>query len=180
MQNFYPISRVLYNLFVLLFWLTPLLYLAYWFDPHHTLVNCGWRLAGMTNANLPNLAQLSWPVRFTAWIVSWIPMLVDMFIWYFLIKLFGAYRKGIIFSSGNAKAIRNIGITLLIWEIATLPYQLLLTFVMTAMQPAGQHFIAVSYSNHDLTTLLTAFIIIVIGWIMQRGADLAEEQALTV
>ena len=180
MKNIQSSSRILYVLFVLLFWLTPAFYAAYWFDPNHILSSIGWNLAGLPNANLPALTELSWPVRFAAWIASLLPMMANLFTWYFLIQLFSAYRQGVIFSRQNAKTIRNIGLTLFIWEIITIPYQILLTFIMTSMQPAGKHMIAISYSNHDLSTLLTAIIIIVIGQIMQRGAVLAEEQSLTV
>lgn len=179
MHNIQSVSRILHAVFILLFCLTPLVYAAYWLDPTHTLVRWGWQLAGVSNA-MPPLSQLSLPIRATAWVVSWIPMVVDLFIWYFLIRLFNAYRAGHIFSRPNARAIRNIGITLLVWELLNFPYQILLTFVMTSTQPAGHHFIAVSYSNHDLTNILVAVTIIVIGCIMQRGAELAEEQALTV
>ena len=181
MQNIQSLSRILYGLFIILFWATPLVYAFYWLEPSHTLANSiGWQLAGMANPALPALNQLSFPVCLIGWVVSWVPMLADLFTWYFLIKLFGAYRHGHIFTPRNAKYIRNIGITLLTWEVATLPYQLLLTFVMTSQQPPGHHFIALSYSNYDLANVLAAIVIIVVGWIMQRGAQLAEEQALTV
>lgn len=180
MNKIQTVSLYLYYLFLLVFILTPLVYLVYWLVPQTLFAAIGWSLSGVGGEQFPSVADLSLPLRGVCLVVSLLPMLANLFIWYFLIKLFNAYRQGQIFTGRNARLIRNIGLTQLIWQLMSIPYQILITFVMTAMQPPGHHVIGFAVTQHDVADIVSAVIIILVAWVMQRAAELQQDQILTI
>lgn len=119
-------------------------------------------------------------MRLAGFCVSLIPLVFFIFKSYYLVRLFHLYQKGIIFSLGNVRYIRNIGVVMLLWEIANPFYQVLVTFILTSQNPPGHRFVTFSINNVDVTTTTTAVIIIVVSWIMYRGVELEKEQQYTV
>lgn len=124
--------------------------------------------------------QLTASEKLLGFIVSTIPMMVHLFILYTLVKLFRLFEQGIIFSLENVNRIRNIGYALLIGEIINPFYQIAMGFVLTLHNPPGKGFIGVTFAQNEIGTLLTAFLIILISWIMTEGCKLSDEQQLTV
>jgi DUF2975 family protein len=113
-------------------------------------------------------------------LVSAIPIIVEMFILYSLIKLFKLYEKGEIFSMGHVRYIRNIGLALLIGQIIEPIYQFIMGFVLTLNNPPHHHYAAITLDQTNIGILLTSLLIILISWIMAEGYKLHEEQQLTI
>ena len=113
-------------------------------------------------------------------LVSVIPMMVKMFILYTLIKLFRLYEKREIFSIYHVRLIRNIGYALLIGQIIEPIYQFVMGIVLTMHNPPHHRYAAIMLDQTNIGILLTAFLIILISWIMAEGCKLHEEQQLTI
>ncbi len=102
------------------------------------------------------------------------------YILYFLSQLFQLYEQGVIFSNQNVKYFKKIGYLLLAYQLIDIICSGLLSLILTMGNPPGFRTITVNFSGTNLTVLLTAFMIILISWIMTEGCHLHEEQSLTV
>lgn len=118
--------------------------------------------------------------KLLAFMVDMLPTIVELLVLYFLIKLFGLYEKGEIFSLKNVRYIRNVGYALLINELLRPVRQFLLGFILTWHNPPGQKIALMTISGTNVGIILTALIIILISWIMAEGYKLQEEQELTI
>lgn len=130
--------------------------------------------------DLKVLHTLSPETKFLGFLISLIPTGISMFIFYFLIKLFGLYERGQIFSTPSVKYIRNIGITVLVGELVNPIYLALISAAMTWNNPAGERLSTISISGTNVAMVITAVLIILISWIMAEGHKLQEEQKYTV
>ena len=112
--------------------------------------------------------------------ISAIPLLIQMSIVFWLIKLFRLYEKGSIFSLTHVKYIRNIGYALILSQVIEPIYQFVMGIVLTWHNPPHHHYAAITLDQTNVGVLLTAFLIILISWIMAQGYQLKEEQQLTI
>lgn len=103
-----------------------------------------------------------------------------MLISYFFIKLFRNYEYKNIFSLNNVHIVRNIGYTLIIWQILIPIRQALLSLLLTWHNGPGKRVLVAHFDNNNITIILIAFIVILISWIMAEGYKLQQEQKYTV
>lgn len=113
-------------------------------------------------------------------LASTIPMMVEMFVLYSLIKLFRMYENGEIFSIKHVRYIRNIGYALLIGQLIEPFYQFVMGLILTLNNPPHHRFAAITFDQTNMGILLTALLVILISWIMAEGSKLHEEQQLTI
>ncbi len=59
-------------------------------------------------------------------------------------------------------------------------YQFVMGIVLTMHNPPHHRFAAITLDQTNIGILLTAFLIILISWIMAEGCNLREEQQLTI
>jgi len=144
-------------------------------------------LAGMIKLNaIPTaysksiLHALTIEEKSIGFLVSTVPILVEMFILYSLIKLFRLYENGEIFSIKNVKHIRNIGCALLIGQLIEPIYQSVMGLVLTLNNPPHHRYAAITLDQTNVGILLIALMVILISWIMAEGCKLREEQQLTI
>lgn len=126
------------------------------------------------------LHTLSGSEKLLALCLSSIPMFVQLYILFSLIRLFKLYEKGEIFSINNVRYIRNIGYALLVTQIIDPVYQGAMGFVLTRYNPPGHRFASITLDQANIGVILIAFIVILISWIMAEGCRLREEQQLTI
>jgi hypothetical protein len=91
---------------------------------------------------------------------------------YHLYRLFGNYATGNIFTTESAGQIRQLGITVLLWFGVNI---LLDVTAIAFVRPSPTHGIQFHFDS-----LITGFVIIVISWFMQMGAEMREENELTI
>jgi hypothetical protein len=99
-----------------------------------------------------------------------------------LIKLFGLYAQGDIFTADNVRQIRQIGITVLLIPALWLLGVIAPLLVGVAAYEAGSTtttFMMILPST-PFDEVIAGTIIIVISWIMDVGRELREEQDLVV
>lgn len=126
------------------------------------------------------LHSLSMNEKILGCLISAIPMIVNMFILYSLIKLFKLYEKGEIFSINHVRYIRNIGYALLSGQLIDPFYQFLMGVVLTMHNPPHHRYATITLDQTNIGILLTALLVILISWIMAEGCKLREEQQLTI
>lgn len=112
--------------------------------------------------------------------VECIPLTVTVLIFRRISKLFALYSEGTLFSPENTRLIRSIGLLMLIGQGLLLIYQPLNTAVMSMNNPVGERYIALSISNHNISTIVTALVIIVASWIVGEAQKINDDAKLTV
>jgi hypothetical protein len=126
------------------------------------------------------LHTLSLDEKSVGCLISTIPMIIEMFIVYLLIKLFKLYEKGEFFSINHVRYIRNIGYALLVGQLVEPFYQFVMGLVLTLNNPPHHHYAAITLDQINIGILFTALLVILISWIMAEGCKLREEQQLTI
>ncbi|MBV8803249.1 MAG: DUF2975 domain-containing protein [Gammaproteobacteria bacterium] len=113
-------------------------------------------------------------------LASAILLLMKMFILYSLIKLFKLYENKDIFSIKHVKYIRNIGYALLLGQVFEPFYQFIMGLILTLNNPPHHHYAAITFDQTNIGILLTAFLVILISWVIAEGCKLREEQQFTI
>ena len=126
------------------------------------------------------LHTLSATEKLLAGCINAVPLAVNLFIFYSLVKLFKLYEQGEIFAMANVRYIRNIGYALLVGQLIDPFYQAAMGLVLTIHNPPGHGFVAVGLDQTNIETIITALMVILISWIMTEGCKLREDQQLTV
>ena len=185
MTNIKRVSIFFRVFFQILFIVIPVIQLIGWMHAPAPMIALG----GMINMSIiPRgyenhiLHTLTMSEKMMGFLVSVVPMAIELFILYSLIKLFRLYEHAEIFSINNVRYIRNIGYTLLVGQLIHPFYQLAMGLVLTLGNPAGHHlrFIAITLDQTNIGIILTGLLVVLISWIMAEGCKLREEQQLTI
>lgn len=183
MDKIKRISLFFRVLFQVLFVATPIFLIIAWLESSGTLVLGGGALnfnyipAPYSNSILHTLSDSE---KLLGLCLSSIPMFVQLYILFSLIRLFKLYEKGEIFSINNVRTIRNIGYALLVTQLIEPLYQGLMGLALTRYNPPGHRFVAVTLDQSNIGIILIALMVILISWIMAEGCTLREEQQFTV
>jgi hypothetical protein len=119
--------------------------------------------------------------KLLAFLVSMMTVSVDLFVLYFLVRLFKLYEQGEIFSIDNVGYLRKIGYALLVGQLLINPvYEFILGVVLTWHNPPGHGIASITIGTTNIGIVLMAFLVILVSWIMAEGCKLREEQQLTV
>ena len=167
-------SRRLREVFVVLIVLAPILNVIFWVG-----VGMGNDVLGHS---LPVEVDPDIPVSslVIGCLISMIPTGVFMYALYQLIKLFGYYSKGVIFSLENVSAIRALGKSIIAWVVADFFTSIGLGIVLTLHRGTGNRLLVVSFQNEDLYALVAGFSVLTIAWVMNEARKIKEEQELIV
>lgn len=111
---------------------------------------------------------------------SMLPGVPLMYVFHSLYRLFGYYGQGIIFSRENVRCYRATALGLIIMQIMQIPEDALVSVILTATNPDGQHVLSIGLEDTNITMIVAGIMILVISRIMDQGRMLQEEQALTV
>lgn len=181
MKNYSRLNR--YCLFMA--WLTwiPLLcaivacfspVLFYFFNTHNIGLESGNYSLFVTTIVDVNPTNLNILQSILATILDTLPILMLVFAFYQLRLLFISYSQSHYFAVKSAKHCYYFGIGLVMWVILGLLFEPLLSLILTYIQPQGRY-ISVSLSSEDIITLFPALCIMIIGQILKKAAELAEE-----
>lgn len=123
---------------------------------------------------------LSGSEKLLGFAISCLPLIVNLFIIYSLIKLFKLYEKGEIFSINNVRYIRNTGYGLLATQLINPIYEGVIGLALTWHNPPGHRYASISMDQTNIGILFVGLMVILISWIMAEGCKLREEQQLTI
>lgn len=127
-----------------------------------------------------NLEALRFQWRLLGFLVALVPTSIIMFGFYYLIKLFQLYVKGVVFAQQNIYYIRKIALMFLLQVVATIVIQPFLSLILTLDAAPGGHIISIGLRGEEISNLIIAGIVFLIAWIMEEARKLDEERALTV
>jgi hypothetical protein len=178
------VSSAFRKCFQIMLSLIPIALILFWVNAHHLeymRVHCHALSAMFLSDTIAIMHPMTAINKVWGFIIS---LLLNhgfiMLTLYFLIKLFKLYEKGEIFTQLNVKYVRNIGYTMLASQVAHLFYYPAITLAMTINNPPGHRFSAINFSDGNACAIFTAFIIILISWVMAEGCKLHEEQKYIV
>lgn len=131
---------------------------------------------------LPDFVQLPLPLptRLAGFAITLIPSGIMIFGIIILMRLFQLYQDGRIFHSENVTYLQTLSRTLIIFCIAGIITDALLSVVLTLHHPQGQRMISLGLEGQDFTLLIVGYIMATIARVMQEGCRLQEEHSLTV
>ena len=177
-------SRFFKKVFMLIFCGWPIVLALIWFLPQQDWLaaGIGLSISNFIPAGLFDhiLTPLSGETKAWGFLISFIPMAIGMMTSWLFIRLFQAYEHNEIFSLDSIRILKKIALVMIIGVLLDPVYQALISFVMTAHNPPGWRIINIAIGTGDIRALITAGLIYLITYIMQEGAILREEQALTV
>ena len=112
--------------------------------------------------------------------IQLLPLSITIGICYRLAQLFHLYEEGSLFELDNIKIIKQISIFMITGELIQIIYQPLITAALSFNNPAGQRFASITLGSTNLTTLITAFIILIASWIVKEAHELKNDAQLTI
>lgn len=118
--------------------------------------------------------------RFIILSIESLPLSITVLICHQLAKLFRLYESGHLFEEENIRLIKNISIYMILGEFIQLIYQPLITAALTFTNPSGQRIASITLGTANISTLITAFIILVASWIIKEAHKLKTDALLTI
>ncbi|EEX94907.1 hypothetical protein VIOR3934_13567 [Vibrio orientalis CIP 102891 = ATCC 33934] len=162
---------------LILFWFSFVFVAAFdtilWFSA--TLFDAQW-----FNSSFPVEVEL--PLSLTRSLVAYIPSMFSAFLtmallWQ-LIALFGLYEQGHIFEQQNAQCYKKLSYLLIATPFISAISELLLSLALSYNDGAWS--LTVSVDDVDITMMIIGFIVRVIAVVMERAAELQQENELTI
>ncbi|WP_419418592.1 DUF2975 domain-containing protein [Legionella sp. D16C41] len=182
MNKIQATSRILSHFFKFLCWFLPLLtaYLILFKLPK--LLDLISFILTMPSVPILNGAppHFSFLQRLVILAIQLLPLSMTTLICYKLAKLFQLYEKGMLFEQINIKLIKSISIYMLAGEAIQLIYQPLMTIALTFHNPPGQRMASITLGSTNLSTLITAVIILFASWVVKEANQLKLDAQLTI
>jgi len=182
-SNIHRVSKFFKWVFQLTFIALPILLIIFWIKMPSSVSTIAAN-HGVTISYIPEglkiLHPLSTSTKILGFVISLIPLSVNLFILYFLIYLFKSFEKCEFFSRQSVSCIKYIGYVLFIGQLVSPIYQALLSAALTWHNPPGERMVSISFSGTNLGILLTALLMILVSWIMTEGHKIKEDQRYTI
>ncbi len=118
--------------------------------------------------------------KFQGFLVDLIPIFIDLYIIGLLIKLFGQFQRGNLFTKLNIQTTQRVGFALFATQMVAPFCEVLMGYVLTWNNPPHKKYLAFSFSQNNFAVLLIAFVVMLISWVIMEGYNLYQEQQLTV
>lgn len=180
MQKIKFTSHLLFLFFRTLCWAIPLVTAYLVLFNLQGMVKLGaWMHLTLPN-HLEDLDHFSLLHRLLILAIEALPLSITVLICRQLASLFHLYGQGYLFEEKNIILIKNISIYMIIGELIQLIYQSLITLSLTFNNPIGERMVSISLGSTNLSTLITAFIILVASWIIKEAQQLQSDAQLTI
>lgn len=170
--TFIPIITILIGM------VSPLLF--YFFDIHNIGLNSGGysffitHSMGDGNADI-DISRLSLWQAVSATLIDTIIIAILAYGFVQLRLLFLSYSKADYFSVKSANYCYAFGKALVIWEVLQLLSEPLLSFILTLNNHFPDRYISISFESSDLILLFPSISIMIIGQILKKACQIAEE-----
>ena len=129
---------------------------------------------------VPIMHSLSGMEKFSGFLISLVPLAVQLYLLANLVKLFALYEKGKIFVLESVNTIKCIGLALFISQIIAPFYEAALSPVLTWHNPPGNRMAIASFDGTNVGLIIAAVIILLVSWVMAEACKLKQESELTV
>jgi hypothetical protein len=133
---------------------------------------------GLVKVASLSLSLFARGVGFLGGLTQQLPTLVGLVL---LKRLFHNYQLNQIFTSGNVRTYKYLGILLFLEALIAKPLGgTLTTFAVTWGNAPGHRYITLGFGTPNVGDLLMGMLVIVISWVMAEGLRLREEETLTI
>ncbi len=180
MEKIKRLSAIFKVLFQIGFILQPVAEVFYWLNYPNAQYASNHFFIGGGESGFAILHAITLQDRLLALSASFIPLAISMTMLVLLIKLFDNFSKGLIFNPVNISRIKHISYLLFASQLFVPIHQALLSIILTMGNPPGRREILISLNADNLTMIISAFIILMIAWIMAEAYKIYEEQEFTV
>ncbi|MDJ0949522.1 MAG: DUF2975 domain-containing protein [Alphaproteobacteria bacterium] len=124
---------------------------------------------------------LFWPLpawkQLGAFGISMLPAAAVLFGLWQLRRLFTLYGDGRIFTAANTRAFRRFASAVFVYALLRPLSQTALIAFLTFDGPPGSGRLAIQLGSPELTTFFLGGLFLLIAWVMDRGREIAEDQA---
>ncbi|WP_131782952.1 DUF2975 domain-containing protein [Legionella gresilensis] len=134
----------------------------------------------MPIVHIDGSAQFSILHRLIILTIQFLPLSITIMICYKLAKLFRLYAEEKLFEQINIKLIKSISLYMLVGQAIQLVYQPLITAALTFTNPPGQRIASITLGSANLSTLITAMVILIASWIIKEANQLKLDAQLTI
>ena len=180
MKKIQRTSHLLHILFKTLCWSMPFVTAYLILFNIEGMLNWGAWSSIISSTTIHNPSSYSLIHRLIILAIQLLPLSITVMIFNKLSKLFGLYEKGNLFDEENIKLIKGISIYMILGELIQLIYQPLMTVALSFNNPAGERFASITLGTTNVSTLITAFIILVASWILKEANQLKLDSQLTI
>jgi len=186
MNKIKRVSRIFKIIFQLVFIGFLLLTIVGWIDAPEqiSILKAASSSTGFKFLVIPDyikiLHTLSPQEKIYGFLISTIPLAINLWLIASLIKLFKLYEHGKIFVFDNVKAIKHIGIALLLAQIISPFYEAALSAALTWHNPPGHRVSMASFNGTNVGLLTAAIIILLISWVMTEACKLKQENEMVI
>jgi hypothetical protein len=174
-------SRIFRVFFLILIILLPILSALYWFFNNGLIMNMIFGWVERYGGSIQSTNELKPHIRFFCFLISFIPIVVQIFVLRYGMKLCRLYENLKIFTMENVQYYKKIGYTLLIGKLLLHPiFETLITLTLSYYNTPGERYIAISLDVFDFTVIFLAVMFIFMSWVMGEGVKLEEDKKYTV
>ena len=90
-------------------------------------------------------------------------------------RLFLLFARGDVFGPEAAQTIRRIGMWMLATALFGVVNRTFSVLILTLANPSGQRSLSIGFSSQDVFLMISAGLLVAIGWAMSEAARLADE-----
>lgn len=122
-------------------------------------------------------ANLTWVNLLSGFVVSLLLAGVVLYGLHRLRRLFDLYARGHVFTSENAGCLRGFALSVILYAALSPPVGALLSVILTIGNPPGQRMLMVTLTSTELALIFLGAVLLVISWVMNESARLADDNA---
>ncbi len=171
-QLFSKKVRFLFRVFLIA---TPLFTMFYWLNVEQALlleINPFSIPLGKVTFN--NLSKI------LGFIVSVMPTMVVMALFYRLASLFKNYQLGRIFCEENVFCYKKLGKLLFLLACINFLCSGLMSLALSFQNPVGERFLALSFGTPQILPIIIGLVVMGISYVMEEAHHLEEDQRYTI
>ena len=127
-----------------------------------------------------NLFSLPLWQRLLVSIASAPTLILEILSMWSLMRLLKCYEGFEYFTVKTARYFKLIGIFAVCSEAAKVFQNIPVSYFLTFMNPPGERMINISLSTQNVSGIMLALVIILVGWVMERATTLQQESDATV
>ncbi|STX51602.1 Protein of uncharacterised function (DUF2975) [Legionella busanensis] len=173
-------SRILSVCFKFFCWFIPLITIYLILFKLPKLLDMSTFVLMMPAVHIDKAMQFSLLHRLIILTIQFLPLSITIMICYKLAKLFRLYAEGKLFEQINIKLIKSISVYMIVGQVIQLIYQPLITAALTFTNPPGQRIASITLGSANVSTLITAMVILVASWIVKEANQLKLDAQLTI
>lgn len=118
---------------------------------------------------------LTTETRIAAMVIAAVPVALGVTVLLLLHRLFLGFARAQILVPDSGRILRRIGIVIVTLGPLEILLRALASVVLSLPNPPGEREIVVGISSDDITTIISGILLIVLGWILEEAARIADE-----